>query len=140
MKQYPTRAIGDSVEPDEIFILAFDGKRYVAKKVDAVTPTCEGCVFSDTDNGGRLGCSSTPNCEEGLIFIPFKKPKKRKVHVCTTCGSPRVLNDAFVSVNDPSDIRIMDDTHCEDCGKECTTTKVRVAPNFDITTDVYNFK
>ena len=45
--------------------------------------------------------------------------KKDKVWVCTQCGSPDVLNDAWVAVNDPKDVRIFDDLFCENCDGPC---------------------
>lgn len=49
-----------------------------------------------------------------------------KVHVCTYCGSPRVYADAYVSLNDPGDIRIYDQKYCDNCEGECSTTEVEL--------------
>lgn len=35
---------------------------------------------------------------------------------CAMCGGTNVLWDAFVAVNDHSDLRLLDDVICEDCG------------------------
>lgn len=61
----------------------------------------------------------------------------KTIHVCTTCGSPRVLLDAYVGLNDSDDVRTYDDTFCEDCGGECSTKEVEVEDDFDIETDTY---
>lgn len=63
-----------------------------------------------------------------------------KIHVCTTCGSPRVFYDAFVGINDPEDVRTFDDTTCDDCGKECSTTEVEVADDFDTLTEFFDLE
>ena len=61
----------------------------------------------------------------------------KTIHVCTACGSPRVLLDAYVGLNDPDDVRTYDDTFCEDCGGECSTREVEVEDNLDIESDTY---
>lgn len=40
--------------------------------------------------------------------------------VCTHCGGSNVFYDAFVGVNDPTDVRTFDATFCDDCGGETT--------------------
>lgn len=59
-----------------------------------------------------------------------------KVHVCTTCGSPRVFADAFAALN-TDEVRTYDDTHCDDCDGECRTHEVEVSDDFDLETDFY---
>jgi hypothetical protein len=45
---------------------------------------------------------------------------------CTSCGGNRVLCDAWVSLNDPEDVRTFDQTYCEDCDGECSVREVEV--------------
>ena len=66
----------------------------------------------------------------------------KTIHVCTACGSPRVLLDACVGLNDPDDVRtydriFCDNIFCEDCGGECSTKLVEVKDDFDIEEDTY---
>lgn len=37
--------------------------------------------------------------------------------VCGTCGSDVVFWDAYVSVNDPNDVRVFDQAFCDSCGE-----------------------
>lgn len=60
----------------------------------------------------------------------------RKIHVCTTCGSPRVFADAYASLN-TDEVRTFDYIHCDDCDGECKTQEVTVSADFDLTTDFY---
>jgi hypothetical protein len=39
--------------------------------------------------------------------------------VCTKCGGANVMQDAWVNVNDPDDVRTFDDTYCLDCEESC---------------------
>ena len=59
----------------------------------------------------------------------------KKIHVCTTCGSPRVKRDAWVDVNDPDNVTTFDDTICDDCGKERRIYEVEVPDDFDMESD-----
>ena len=61
----------------------------------------------------------------------------KKIQVCTTCGSPRVMYDAYVDVNDPDNVRIFDAVFCDDCGKECSIHEVEVPEDFDMGSDFY---
>lgn len=61
----------------------------------------------------------------------------RTIHVCSECGSPRVLQDAYVSINDPTDVRTYDYTVCEDCGGGCRTKEVQVGDDFSLAIDFY---
>lgn len=56
----------------------------------------------------------------------------KTITVCNSCGSPRVWFDAFVSINDPTNIQTYDYTHCEHCEGECTTTTAEVPDDFDM--------
>jgi hypothetical protein len=47
-----------------------------------------------------------PNCERTT-------PKR---YVCSHCGSPHLLQDAYIAVNDPSDVRLFDAITCDACG------------------------
>ena len=59
-----------------------------------------------------------------------------KVMICDQCGSANVLYDAFVHVNDPTDVRTFDDTYCEDCETSNPgLTEVEVGEDFDIYSD-----
>lgn len=44
--------------------------------------------------------------------------------VCRECGSADVYWDAYVNVNDPSDVRLFDAVFCDDCGGETSLTTV----------------
>lgn len=35
--------------------------------------------------------------------------------VCKECGSEDVFWDAYVGVNDPEDVRLFDNVHCDNC-------------------------
>lgn len=60
----------------------------------------------------------------------------KKIHVCTTCGSPRVTWDALVHPN-RGETTLLDSADCEDCDGQCNTQEVEVADDFDIDTDFY---
>ena len=59
-----------------------------------------------------------------------------KIHVCTTCGSPRVWADAYAALNS-DEVRTFDDSYCDDCEGECRTNEVEVSDDFDIEVDFY---
>lgn len=59
-----------------------------------------------------------------------------KIHVCTTCGSPRVWVDAYASLNS-EEVRTFDYTHCDDCDGECSTKLVEVPDDFDMDIGFY---
>lgn len=60
----------------------------------------------------------------------------QQIHVCNYCGSPRVFADAYAALN--TDVVITyDDTFCEDCAGECSTSEVEVGDDFDIDSDFY---
>lgn len=40
----------------------------------------------------------------------------KAIKICASCGSANLLWDAFVHVNDETDVRIYDDMYCECCG------------------------
>ena len=59
-----------------------------------------------------------------------------KVMICAQCGSANVVRDAFVHVNDPTDVRTLDDTYCEACETSNPgLTEVEVGADFDIYSD-----
>lgn len=37
---------------------------------------------------------------------------------CPYCNSANVLQDAYVAMNDPDDVRVFDNKVCDDCGKD----------------------
>jgi Zn finger protein HypA/HybF involved in hydrogenase expression len=59
-------------------------------------------------------------CEDhGVILADWDNPRageKTKAYACSECGSRNVMQDAFVAVNDPSDVRLFDAMLCDDCG------------------------
>ena len=59
-------------------------------------------------------------CEtHGVILADWDNPlvsEKPKVYACSECGSKNVMQDAFVAVNDPSDVRLFDAMICDECG------------------------
>lgn len=59
----------------------------------------------------------------------------KTIKVCTACGSPRVLADAWVRVNDPDNVMTFDATFCEDCEGDCNVVEVDVADSFNLETD-----
>lgn len=59
----------------------------------------------------------------------------KTIKVCTACGSPRVLADAWVGVNDPDNVTTFGATFCEDCEGDCNVVEVDVADSFNIETD-----
>lgn len=79
-----------------------------------------GVALRDCD-GNCLRCGAPenepdetcPNCERTT-------PKR---FVCPECGSPHVLQDAYIAVNDPSDIRSFNAFMCDACGVSKITPK-----------------
>lgn len=63
----------------------------------------------------------------------------KTIQVCNTCGSPRILLDAYVNINDQDDVRIYDNAVCEDCDADgCNiTVAVAVPDDFDCATDTF---
>lgn len=59
----------------------------------------------------------------------------KKVQVCERCGSADLLQDAYVHVNDQSDVRTFDDIVCNSCGGSTSTEEVEVPDTFDIYSD-----
>jgi len=65
----------------------------------------------------------------------------KHVSVCGKCGSPRLLRDAYVAVNNPDDVRTFDNTVCEDCDYDGHDVRVvEVDEDFDIYVDTYPLK
>lgn len=60
----------------------------------------------------------------------------QNIHVCTSCGSPRVFADAWAALNS-DEVRTYDDIRCDDCDGPCQTEMVTVGDDFDIDTDFY---
>jgi RNA polymerase subunit RPABC4/transcription elongation factor Spt4 len=54
-----------------------------------------------------------PNCERTT-------PQR---YVCPDCGSPHLLQDAYIAINDPSDVRLFDAVICDACGRSKVTPK-----------------
>lgn len=52
-----------------------------------------------------------------------KNENHRTIKVCSTCGSDRVFFDAWVGVNDPSDILTFDTVFCNNCDGESSLTE-----------------
>lgn len=62
----------------------------------------------------------------------------KSIWVCGKCGSPRLLRDAYVMVNDPDDVRTFDNMVCEDCEYDGHDIRnVEVPDEFDIAGDTY---
>ncbi len=60
----------------------------------------------------------------------------RTIYACK-CGCPRIRQDASVSINDPSDVSVMDGTSCPECcydGRHYSS--VPVPPDFDLEDDL----
>jgi hypothetical protein len=57
---------------------------------------------------------------------------------CTSCHGNNVLCDAWVSLNDPEDVRIFDQAFCEDCDGECSVVEVEVTDDDDDENEVDN--
>lgn len=64
----------------------------------------------------------------------------KSIFVCTACGSPRVYADAWASLNNESDVRTFDDTHCDDCEGPCRTVEVQVDDDFDTYGDTFDLE
>ena len=41
-------------------------------------------------------------------------------YVCSECGSDMVYCDAWVGLNDPDDIKVFDNTYCDECEGQCS--------------------
>ena len=75
--------------------------------------------------------------KEAIVALMNRNlPPTQRIHVCTTCGSPRVFADAYASLN-TDEVRTYDDTNCDDCEGECKTQWVEVPADFDLDTDFY---
>lgn len=61
----------------------------------------------------------------------------KTIQVCTNCGSSNVMRDAWVAVNDSTDVRTFDDTYCCNCESSCALKAVEVPDDFDETNDIY---
>lgn len=61
----------------------------------------------------------------------------KTIQVCTHCGSANIQQDAWVHLNEPTDIQAFDDLYCEDCESSCKTKEVEVPDDFDIYNDLY---
>ena len=57
------------------------------------------------------------------------------VQVCSRCGSADLLQDAYVHVNDQSDVRTFDDIVCNSCGGSTKPEEVEVPYTFNIYRD-----
>lgn len=69
------------------------------------------------------GANVAIECEDCYtVLLDFDRPNSIKV--CRTCKSERVLYDAYVSVNDPLDVRTFDAVICDDCGRETSLTEL----------------
>lgn len=50
----------------------------------------------------------------------------QKIRVCKECGSENIFFDAYVGVNDPTDVRTFDAVFCDDCGKQTGAVSKRL--------------
>jgi len=87
----------------------------------------DGARFEHGDiatNGGKLKPLDEFEIDklcDHLNFSPTVHAEPSEpVMVCSTCGSADVFSDAFVSVNNPGDVRTYDAKHCERCEGECS--------------------
>lgn len=47
--------------------------------------------------------------------------------VCKRCGSSELLQDAYVAMNDPSDVRVFEDSYiCDSCGEDYGRERLEV--------------
>jgi hypothetical protein len=67
------------------------------------------------------------HCCVAEIEAPPESIKPKTFYICSHCGSPEVMNDAYVNKN-TGDAHTYDDEHCEDCEGECSTTEVICTP------------
>ncbi len=58
-----------------------------------------------------------------------------QILACTSCGSADLLQDAYVHVNDPSDVRTFDYIVCNSCGNAGNPISVEVPNTFNIYVD-----
>lgn len=58
-----------------------------------------------------------------------------QILVCDQCGSADLLQDAYVHVNDPSDVRTFDYIVCNSCSNDCNPIDVEVPNTFNIYVD-----
>jgi hypothetical protein len=56
----------------------------------------------------------------------------KTISVCRYCGSPRVYCDAFVGINDETDVHTYDHEECFDCEGETRTIAATVPDDFDM--------
>ena len=61
----------------------------------------------------------------------------KTIHICSTCGSPRVFADAWAALNG-DEVRTYDATHCDDCEGPRHTRQVSVPDDFDLELDIYD--
>ena len=79
------------------------------------------------DDGEMSVLNVAIECEECYtVLIDFENPKVGKtvkIKRCSTCGSKEVFYDAYVGVNDESDVRTFDSVFCETCGGQTSWTE-----------------
>ncbi len=124
----------DDVEVGELFkTKQYGDKLFIAEKVvDRKKNMCVGCWFKKDERD----CLAAPNCS--LPDLIFKRVKTKEIHVCNTCGSPRVFEDAYASIN-TDEVRTYDNCWCDDCNGECSVTNVEVKLKFDLEFDFYKW-
>lgn len=72
-------------------------------------------------NGNCLRCGAPENEPDETCSNCERTTPTR--YVCPDCGSPHLLQDAYVPINDPSDIRLFDAVLCDACGISKVTPK-----------------
>jgi hypothetical protein len=127
----------DNVTAGDIFkSKQYGDKLFIAEKVvkdgQDGQKVCDGCWFMK----GLRDCMAAPEC--AMPDLIFKRVKKKEIHVCNTCGSPRVFVDAYASLN-TDEVRTYGDHYCDDCAGGCSVTEVQVKIKFDLATDYYKW-
>lgn len=86
---------------------------------------------------GATNDEITARADELMWGGEFLARKPRMLHVCNECGSPRLMQDAYVPLNDPDNVITFDAVICDDCGVECRYHEVEVPTDFDADTDFF---
>jgi hypothetical protein len=123
----PTIADGYEFEGLQYIYGPEDGRVFLtlkSGKADRVIRSDDWTVI-DTMEAGRVeirraDCGSGCKCAAEIRPVGATPPK----YICSTCKGENVLQDAYVALNDPEDIRLFDEMYCEDC-EGPTTVEVK---------------
>lgn len=132
------------MDEDSIPFQRFDRERYVIRMMQDVTLSDDWQWVDALDIVGNRWAIGVRRAECGLgcrcageFMIPSETYTKTDqwgeeyesatVWVCSTCGSDEVYTDAYVGLNDASDVLTFDEEFCAKCEGETTTKEITAA-------------